>query len=54
LLHPASLSAGFPPGFDIPEKREVMHMSKIIRAVKAALSIRRKDRAYGWWGYHNL
>ncbi len=29
-------------------------MKKIANAVKRALSIRRKDRGYGWWGYHEI
>jgi hypothetical protein len=29
-------------------------MKKIMRAVMAALSIRRKDRAYGWFHYRSM
>lgn len=29
-------------------------MKKIANAMMKALSIRRKDRSYGWWGYHQI
>ncbi|MEA2562726.1 MAG: hypothetical protein QOH06_4230 [Acidobacteriota bacterium] len=29
-------------------------MKKIATAMMRALSIRRKDRVYGWWGYHQI
>lgn len=29
-------------------------VKKIMRAVMAALSIRRKDNVYGWWGYRSM
>ena len=29
-------------------------MKKIATTLMRALSIRRKDRVYGWWGYHQI
>lgn len=29
-------------------------MARITRALMTALAIRRKDRSYGWWGYHQI
>lgn len=29
-------------------------MTKIAQAFKRALSIRRKGRVYGWFGYHQI
>ena len=29
-------------------------MKKIATALRRALAIRRKDRVYGWWGYHQI
>jgi hypothetical protein len=35
-------------------KQERTTMKKIATAMMRALSIRRKDRSYGWWGYHQI
>jgi hypothetical protein len=36
------------------KRKEPTDMKKIVTAVKRALSIRSKDRSYGWWGYHQI